>query len=157
MKKVLLLFLTLIMVSCQNKVKVSDLHYEFINGLYTITVDGKPFDGVAWGEDGESFSVKVINGMLWECVYYDTDGVMYWKYDGEDENFYDKNGKIISEERFSKQYHDAYERWDGGSEYEEFIGLLGMEMLTNFEDSDDDYTDFGESDEDYTDIEEDSL
>jgi hypothetical protein len=93
MKKVLLLFLTLIMVSCVNKVKVSDLHYEFINGLYTITVDGKPFDGVAWGEDGESFSVKVINGMLLECVYYDTDGVMYWKYDGEDENFYDKNGK----------------------------------------------------------------
>ena len=33
MKKVLLLFLTLIMVSCVNKVKVSDLHYEFITTL----------------------------------------------------------------------------------------------------------------------------
>jgi hypothetical protein len=32
-----------------------------------------------------------------------------------------------------------------------------MEMLNNFEESDEEYPDFGESDEDYTDIEEDSL
>jgi hypothetical protein len=36
---------------------------------------------------------------------------MYWKSGLSGESFYDKDGKKISEKRFSKQYPDTYEKW----------------------------------------------
>jgi hypothetical protein len=111
MKKVFFLLFALLVISCENKVKISALDYKMVNDMPIITLDGKPFDGVAWSEDGESSSITVKRGVFTKLEFYDTDGVMYWKSGLSGESFYDKDGKKISEKRFSKQYPDTYEKW----------------------------------------------
>jgi len=109
----LLLLLSFILISCNDK-KISELEYEEIdNWIVAVYDDGKPYNGEAWSDDRRSYKIEVDDGLLIKISYYDEQGNIFCVVEIENENkiFYNKNGNEISQDVCRKLYEEQYYLW----------------------------------------------
>lgn len=120
----LLLLLSFILISCNDK-KISELEYEEIdNWIVAVYDDGEPYNGEAWSDDGRSYKIEVDDGLLIKINYYDEQGNISCVVGNENKIFFNKNGNEISRDVYRKLYKDQYYLWkDNQSELGEIIEL----------------------------------
>ena len=107
----LVLLLSFILISCNDK-KISELEYEEIeNWIVVVYDDGEPYNGEAWSDDGIRYMIKVDDGLLIKINYYDEQGNIFCIVENENKIFYNKNGNEISRDVCRKLYKEQYYLW----------------------------------------------
>lgn len=107
----LLLLLSFILISCNDK-KISELEYEEIdNWIVAVYDDGEPYNGEAWSDDGRSYKIEVDDGLLIKINYYDEQGNIFCIVENENKIFYNKKGNEISRDVCRKLYKEQYYLW----------------------------------------------
>ena len=110
MKKIVLLLLCTVLVSC-SKIKVTDLRYKVEKWNCYVYQDGKPYDGEVWSEDGISYKLTVDCGVLKKIEYYSEDGKLFCVVENEDKKFFNEKGDEITRDQVRELYWDKYTHW----------------------------------------------
>ena len=112
MKKILFFLLSILIISCSNGVKVSELQYK-IEGknCYVYSKEGKPYDGSIFSDDGKSFKLTVDCGILKKIEYYDEEGKIFCIVENEEKIFFNEKGTEITQDQVHELYRDKYYNW----------------------------------------------
>lgn len=109
-KKVLFVLCCTILISC-SQTKITDLKLKAEGWNCYVFQDDKPFDGIAWSEDGESYKIFVECGLLKKIEYYSEDGKLFCVVENEEKNFYNDKGSVITRDQARELYYDKYRHW----------------------------------------------
>ena len=110
MRKIILLFTCLLLVSCGKSVKMNDLQYKEGKGKdLFVYQEGKPYNGVAWDDDGKSYYISVDCGLLREFRVFIPDGKLFYSYE-DDEKYYNENGNEITKHQARELYPEKYKQ-----------------------------------------------
>lgn len=112
MKRILFFVLSILLLSCSNSIKVSELKYK-MEGRDCFVYDekGKPFDGSTWSDDGKSYKLTVDCGILKKIEYYDEGGDLFCIVENDEKKFYNEKGSEITRDQVRELYWDKYMNW----------------------------------------------
>ena len=91
---------------------IKELQYKREGKWKMYVYSGKqPFNGIAWSEDGKTYKLTVDHGLLKTIEYFDSNGILYCKVDGEEKTFYDENGVAMTKFEAKKVNREKYLKW----------------------------------------------
>lgn len=117
MKKILLFLTIVLLCSCDNKIRSTDV--EFVNN--EITHNGESYTGQVWSKDGKSFAVEVSDGRPIKITLFHKNGnpaIVSTKFlhDGELKH-YDINGYEMTEHEWETKYESILNEVDIEGEF----------------------------------------
>lgn len=110
MKKFLLFAILAVFTlsACQKTTHFEDLTMKMENNQLVLYKDGKKFSGEVWSTD-KRVCDKVTDGKIDECIFYHKNGEVAGKTADGKSDFYDEDGRHMSEIEFGQKYLNDFD------------------------------------------------